>query len=300
MKTTPTRKHTAPDWLPSLQPTEVHTLNLGAGVQSSTLALMAAHGLITPHLKEAVFADTHDEPAAVYDWIVKLEALIAAAPHPYPITRVTAGSLSAEALTPKTRADGTPYYRNPIPTFLRVGDRPVGKLPGRGCTRDYKIRPILRHLKQTYQVPHKHPVPLITQWLGISLDELQRAKQSDSMWTQHRWPLIEMRMTRLDCLDWLTSNGFPVPPRSACVYCPFRADAEWREMRDTAPDDWRRACDFDDALRATREGTENLDARVYIHRSGQPLAVAPIDPDDNDRHLELWDWRAECDGVCGV
>ena len=41
----------------------VHIISLGAGVQSSTMALMAAHGLITPHPVAAIFADTQDEPA---------------------------------------------------------------------------------------------------------------------------------------------------------------------------------------------------------------------------------------------
>ena len=38
--------------------TKWNVLNLGAGVQSSTLALMAATGAITPMLDFAIFADT--------------------------------------------------------------------------------------------------------------------------------------------------------------------------------------------------------------------------------------------------
>jgi hypothetical protein len=46
-----------------------HYLSLGAGVQSSTLALMAAHGEITPMPVAAIFADTQAEPASVYRWL---------------------------------------------------------------------------------------------------------------------------------------------------------------------------------------------------------------------------------------
>jgi 3'-phosphoadenosine 5'-phosphosulfate sulfotransferase (PAPS reductase)/FAD synthetase len=46
--------------------TQLRVLSLGAGVQSTTLALMAAHGEIEPpHC--AIFADTGWEPRAVYD-----------------------------------------------------------------------------------------------------------------------------------------------------------------------------------------------------------------------------------------
>lgn len=36
----------------------IHVISLGAGVQSSTMALMAANGEITPMPKCAIFADT--------------------------------------------------------------------------------------------------------------------------------------------------------------------------------------------------------------------------------------------------
>ena len=68
----------------------IHIISLGAGVQSSTMALMAAHGEITPIPKCAIFADTQDEPEAVYQWLDQLETLL-----PFPILRRTRGSLSA-------------------------------------------------------------------------------------------------------------------------------------------------------------------------------------------------------------
>ena len=43
-------------------------LSLGAGVQSSTLALMIAHGELEP-VDAAIFADTGWEPKKVYVWL---------------------------------------------------------------------------------------------------------------------------------------------------------------------------------------------------------------------------------------
>ena len=51
----------------------LHIISLGAGVQSSTMALMAAAGEITPMPTCAIFADTQDEPASVYKWLDWLE-----------------------------------------------------------------------------------------------------------------------------------------------------------------------------------------------------------------------------------
>jgi hypothetical protein len=47
----------------------IHILSLGAGVQSSTLALMAALGEVSPMPQAAIFADTQAEPRSVYEWL---------------------------------------------------------------------------------------------------------------------------------------------------------------------------------------------------------------------------------------
>lgn len=58
--------------------TKLRILSLGAGVQSTTLALMAAHGEIGPMPDAAIFADTGNEPDAVYDhlqWLMSPNVL---------------------------------------------------------------------------------------------------------------------------------------------------------------------------------------------------------------------------------
>ncbi len=53
-------------------PTSYHILNLGAGVQSTALYLMFCRGDIEPTIDYAIFADTGEEPQAVYahlEWL---------------------------------------------------------------------------------------------------------------------------------------------------------------------------------------------------------------------------------------
>lgn len=53
----------------------ISVLSLGAGVQSTTLLLMACHGEFDEQPVEAIFADTGWEPAAVYrhlDWLASV------------------------------------------------------------------------------------------------------------------------------------------------------------------------------------------------------------------------------------
>ena len=53
---------------------KLRVLSLGAGVQSTTLALMAAHGEIGPMPDCAIFADTGWEPKAVYEHLAWLRS----------------------------------------------------------------------------------------------------------------------------------------------------------------------------------------------------------------------------------
>ena len=65
-------------------PTRFNYLSLGAGVQSSALALMLALGEITPQVDGAIFADTQAEPLEVYQWLDYLETVL-----PFPVYRVS-------------------------------------------------------------------------------------------------------------------------------------------------------------------------------------------------------------------
>lgn len=283
-------------------PTQWNVLNLGAGVQSSCLALMAAKGEITPMPDFAVFADTQAEPQSVYDWLDWLETQL-----PFPVYRVTNGSLTADQLTVSTRKKdtnnakaGTTYIKSLIPMFGQLPSGEVVAAIGRKCTSDYKIIPIQKEIKKRCGVTRGQKACTITQMIGISWDELQRIKTSREPWTQLRHPLIERRMTRQMCLDWMRNKGYPEPPRSACVYCPFHSDTEWRRLRDNEPSEFEKAIVFDSLLRRSyKQSDKTTRMEVYLHRSCKPLDEIDFDSDEQ-KGQQVWDFQAECEGMCGV
>ncbi len=284
--------------------TEYTVLNLGGGVQSSALALMAAHGEITPTPDFAVFADTGAEPQSVYDWLETLRKLINEAPCPFPIYQVTQGDLTADSLSPrkKTRGNsaGDEYMRRLIPVFgiMPNGDKTAAI--GRKCTADYKIKPIIKMIRDHCSIVRGQKDVTVTQWIGISWDEMQRAKKPSHKWTQHRWPLLERKITRADCHEWMAKHGYPDPPRSACYYCPFHSDTEWRRLRDDDPEHFQKAVDFDNAIRESfKEHDKKMQMEVYLHNSCKPLDQVDFD-NDEDKGQMTWDFQSECEGMCGV
>lgn len=304
----------APDRTASIR---LRVLSLGAGVQSTTLALMAANGAIGPMPDCAVFADTGWEPHAVYehlDWLRSPNVL------PFPVHIVSAGDLRADllagargerwasipAFTRTVTPAGTelPVYDEDDEGDLKVvGTRIVATekmgvgMIRRQCTGDYKIVPIRRKVRELLGIAGRRSpkVPIAEQWIGISFDEAIRMKPSFEDWQVNRWPLIEMGMTRQDCLRWLERHGYPLPPKSSCIGCPFHSDAVWRDMRDHDPDGWADAVAVD---RAIRTGFRGIRGKVYLHRSAVPLDEADLATDADRGQFDLW--PNECEGMCGV
>ena len=267
-------------------------ISLGAGVQSTCMALMAAHGEITPMPDCAVFADTQSEPAEVYDhlrWLMSDNVL------PFPVNIVTQGSLKDSI--GKKRVRGEWDHLN-IPVF-HVKDNGVVAMTNRSCTRDYKITPLRREARRIAGLHGKRSpdFPIVEQWIGISTDEIQRMKDSREKWWGNRFPLIEKNMTRKKCLAWMEHHGYPRPAKSACTFCPYHNEDMWKEMKRNKPHDFEEACEIDRRLRAPgshmrREGT------LYLHRKCIPLE--DIDFSTSEDHGQLNMFLQECDGMCGV
>lgn len=260
-------------------------LSLGAGVQSTTLLLLAAEGRL-PKLDAAIFANTGWEPRAVYEHLDRIEREVAE-PAGIPIHRVSRGNIRNDALDP-----GAHFAQ--IPLYVRGHDGGHGMLR-RACTADYKVAPIKTEVRRLLGYPLPQRVPkgvFVEQWIGISSDESSRAAgmSDDVQYMRSEFPLLFLRggtsgyalgWTRNDCVRYLTAHGFPETPKSACVGCPYTGNARWRLMRDERPDEWADAVAFDRQIRhgnARAIATGNpLRGEAFLHRSRLPLDQAPID-----------------------
>lgn len=284
--------------------TPFNFLSLGAGVQSSALALMAARGEIGPRLDAAIFADTQAEPASVYQWLDWLEGEIERSPFPFPVHRVTKGDLREKALERRISEDGRGYTKTIIPSFTVDPDSgEPGAVMTRACTRDYKIAPLGAKQRELAGVKRGQKECTVTTWIGISLDEIQRVKVSRDPWNQLRYPLVERRMHRHDCLNWMERNGYPRPPRSACVFCPFHSNAEWRRLRDEEPEAFAEAVAFERDLQAAKAWSDNFRSALYLHRQRVPLDQADLSTAEERGQESIYEtdsFADECEGMCGV
>jgi hypothetical protein len=262
-----------------------HILSLGAGVQSSTLALMAAAGEITPMPSAAIFADTGAEPKPVMAWLDHLERLL-----PFPVHRVMYRDGLLASLQRQSNS-GTP-------PFWTIGKDGRAALLGRQCTRDFKVLPVAKKVRELVGLKkgeRSKGVIRAVLWIGISWDEQQRMRDSRQPFFAHRFPLVELKMRRGACLEWMERNKFPRPPKSACTFCPYHDNKLWREMKDNDPASWDQAVSVDELIRSNFRKNEG--PQLFLHRSLKPLTEVDLSTEKERGQLTFDD---ECEGMCGV
>lgn len=295
----------------------LRVISLGAGVQSTTLALMAAEGAIGPMPDAAIFADTQAEARPTYEHLEWLTERL-----PFPVYRVTKGSLEAEILEACNGRNGAwgrpPFYvdnddnRGPQLAWEQLPLAGGGEAPRsargrrrrqgitrRQCTQDYKLEPIWKKVRELAGVKPRSPgprSPIVEQWIGISWDERVRSRPAEQRWIHSRWPLLELGMTREGCEQWLVAHGYPVPPKSACRFCPLRSTQEWRRLSEQSPEDFAAAVTLDGRL---RNGAQHIGLKgtLYLHRSLRPLGEVDLSTAEDRGQLNFIN---ECQGICGV
>lgn len=266
---------------------EIHIISLGAGVQSSSLLLMSAIGVFGEENKPkiAIFADTGWEPVSVYQYLDWLEK--EAEKHGIRIVRTSRGNIREDMLN-KVR-HGTRAANIPLFTLDENGKKGIIT---RQCTNDYKIMAVRREIrKQLGYGPRDKVREQIVLYMGISTDEFMRAKESRVNYIKHYFPLLEHNFSRQDCLNWMKEQGYPLPPRSSCIGCPFHSDKTWLQMKRNDPEAWADAVEFDKEIR----NFPGLKGKAYLHKSCKPLDEVIF---NENEQLDLF--NNECEGMCGL
>ena len=216
----------------------------GGGTQSAAIAALLVRGdLQAPDI--AIIVDTERESSATWEYH---DAVI--------VPALASVGVTLERVA-KSRYATVDLYSPKgdvlIPAFTNGGK---GKLPTY-CSTEWKARVVQRRANEVI------PDSEFDIWLGISVDEPRRVKQATGKW-QYRYPLIERRMNRGDCIALVKSMGWPEPPRSSCWMCPNRTNEEWVRQKREQPADHEKAIAFEKMIR-------EKDDAITLHASGKIL-----------------------------
>jgi hypothetical protein len=213
-------------------------------------------------------ADTSYEREAVWKYnerytfpmLTDLGTAVDVIPHDYATVDIESGN--GDLLLPDFTADG-----GKLPTF---------------CSNEWKQRVYNRRLRELGYGPKKP----VTKWLGFSLDEYDRMKPTGMKWIENAFPLLlgyGIRYRRSELEKIILDFGWPLPPSSACDFCPNRNDPTWQEIKDNEPETWQSAIERDTWLRQP-EQVEKW-GETYLHRSMIPLADVDLKAAETDMPL---------------
>jgi hypothetical protein len=150
-----------------------------------------------------------------------------------------------------------------LPLPVRMSNGAPGR---RTCTADFKIAVIASWQRRRGATRHD---PAVT-GLGISTDEAHRARTHSGIASQTlTYPLLDLGLSRADCVEIIRGAGLPVPPKSACWFCPFQKRAEWVRMQQEEPHLLQKAVELEDLLnrRRARLGRDP----IFLHSAARPL-----------------------------
>jgi len=154
---------------------------------------------------------------------------------------------------------------------IRIPARMSNGMPGnRGCTQIFKIEVVASWLRNQ---GHRQAAV----GLNISTDEIERAhtpewKKVSGIKQITEYPLIDMRISRNDCRKIIEGAGLPVPPKSACYFCPFHSYQDWDTMRRDKPDLFQKAVELERWLNYKRDKIGK--DPVYLNQRLVPLDQA--------------------------
>jgi len=218
----------------------------GGGVQSSAIAALICMGEL-PKPDLSVIINTERELSTTWLYL-----------HNYVIPALAKCGIELHIVNKSEFATVDLYSSKGdilIPAFTTQGDG-IGKLPTY-CSNEWKQRVMRRWAI-------KQGVKSAEVWIGFTIDEMKRVTQPIGKW-QNKYPLIEKRLTRGDCIAIVKRFGWPEPPRSSCYNCPNHSSHDWEWQKINAPIDHKKAIEFEKQI-------QKIDPDLWLTDTGRPLS----------------------------
>ena len=222
-------------------------LNYGGGTQTAAMCVLVTEGKL-PRPDAIIAADTGREMPTTWEYLNNVM-------RPYLATHGLEVHIADHSFA------AVDIYAHNGDLLLPVYTAPTGRL-STFCSTEWKHRVVWRYARKQLGFTGD-----LIHWIGFSLDEKRRVKTQEF----RRYPLIDLMLTKSECVSLIERAGLPLPSKSRCWMCPHQNNAEWREVRNH-PELWQQALELE------REINENDEyGNIYLHSSRTPLEQAQLD-----------------------
>jgi len=138
-----------------------------------------------------------------------------------------------------------------------------GQIPVAGddrlCTTIAKVERFETYMNERF--PGEH----VEVWIGFDAAELRRVEKDPNAGGKkqkrklrfvrtNRFPLIERNLCRCRCVELVRRLGYPVPRKSACVFCPYASLRDWQTLARQAPETFAKIAELEARKPPTSSG----------------------------------------------
>lgn len=246
-----------------MRPPGLLVVSYGGGV-NSVAALLHLHRLGEPPPRAIVMADPGSERRATWAYLHEVMQPRLRAwgwPEVQVCTRKAEGALR-KAL-PASR--GARRLETLLEECQRTSSLPSIAYGPKKCSQKYKAQTQRWFLqRQQWANDEWAAGRRLVRVIGYDFDEPKRVQRGvlamanpNNAWEAKRfniwYPVFEARMTRAACIALVQSEGMPVPPKSACTFCPSSTLEEWQALRVEEPEA------FEAAVAMSRAAIDGVD-----------------------------------------
>jgi len=275
----------------------------GIGQQSIALYFMSSIGVV-PRFDWSIFADPGREKKKSYEylryvmeWTAKNDGV--------PIVWTGKKSLYKDLIK---GTNSTSHRFASIPAFTLNPDGSSGILK-RQCTEEYKIAEFNKAVRTLLNLGNRN-YPSVKVYNAITVEEFDRISVPEIAKFINIYPFCNVQttrsgnkflnydvifgkslLTRAGCVNWLIQNGFEVPPKSACTFCPYQSDAQWLDLKRNDAREWKAVVKLDKKIRNST--TKGIDNPIFLHRSCKPLDEVNLK--ENQESIFF-----DCSGNCDI
>lgn len=243
-------------------------ISYGGGVQSTAMLVLAAQGNLGYQIDAALFANVGEK--AEHPETLRYIRQVAT---PF----AEQNGIALHELHKTDRSGNRKDLYEHLVNGTKAGKQDdiiplrgeIGAPMRRGCTRNFKIMVVAKWLKANGATA-ANPANVC---IGISTDEIGRlSNKRQNNYERPVYPLIDLGLSRNDCLGVIRDVGLEVPPKSACYFCPFTRPNQWAEMRRDQPELFWKAAELEALMNERRERTGVRP--LYLTRFAKPLPEA--------------------------
>lgn len=127
--------------------------------------------------------------------------------------------------------------------------------PNRICTAIAKVERFERWAADAF------PGEQLEVWIGFEAGEEKRAAGDPNAgkgasWRVNRFPLIEWGLCRCRCEKLIRAAGYPVPRKSACMFCPYATRGDFQTLAAELPETFERIAALETDKPPTKNGAK--------------------------------------------